>query len=96
MNDSDAIENVQPKSEDVYDRKTILVADDSNIIRNFVKRVFESEYNVGVAQDVEEAIRVIEANKDNIERVVHEKNIIILRGGAICPISVRMGKTLLK
>lgn len=35
-------------------------------------------------------------NKDNIERVVHEKNIIILRGGAICPISVRMGKTLLK
>ncbi len=85
MNDSDAIENVQPKSEDVYDRKTILVADDSNIIRNFVKRVFESEYNVGVAQDGEEAIRVIEANKDNdfIEAILLDLNMPNVDGFAV-------------
>lgn len=65
MNDSEVAENIKSDNSDVYDRKTILVADDSNIIRNFVKRIFEDEYNVGVAKDGEEAIKIIDANKDN-------------------------------
>lgn len=50
---------------DSYDSKTILVVDDSNIIRNFVKRIFSDDYAVGVAEDGEEAIDIIEKNKNN-------------------------------
>lgn len=50
---------------DVFNKKTILVVDDSNIIRNFVKRIFSDKYNVATAKDGEEALRQINANKDN-------------------------------
>ena len=50
---------------DAYTSKTILVVDDSNIVRNFVKRIFSETYNVGVAENGEEAISIIDANKDN-------------------------------
>ncbi len=50
---------------DGYDSKTILVVDDSNIIRNFVKRIFSDDYAVGVAEDGAEAIDIIEKNKSN-------------------------------
>ena len=52
-----------------YTQKTILVAEDSNIIRNFVKRIFSEKYNVGVAQDGEEALKIIKANQNNEEIV---------------------------
>ena len=58
-------EEEAPSNAVVYDRKTILVVDDSNIIRNFVKRIFSEEYNVGTAQNGEEAIEILKANKDN-------------------------------
>ena len=60
----------------VYDKKTILVVDDSNIIRNFVKRIFSEEYEVGTAKDGQEAIDILEANKDNdfIETVLLDLN----------------------
>ena len=64
MNDVE-LENINPKDSDIYNSKTILVVDDSNIIRNFVKRIFEDKYNVGTAKNGEEAIGIIEANKDN-------------------------------
>lgn len=51
--------------ENTYLKETILVVDDSNIIRNFTKRVFEEKYNVGIAKDGEEAINIIECNKNN-------------------------------
>ena len=57
-------EKVLP-ADDIYDTKTILVADDSNIIRNFVKRIFSDDYAVGIAKDGAEAIDVISKNKDN-------------------------------
>lgn len=50
---------------EVYTKKTILVVDDSNIIRNFVKRIFNETYGVGTAKDGEEAIDILAANKDN-------------------------------
>ena len=49
--------------EDTYLKETILVVDDSNIIRNFTKKIFEEKYNVGVAKNGEEAINIIEKNK---------------------------------
>ena len=48
-----------------YTRPTILVVDDSNIIRNFVKRVFADEYDVVGANDGDEALKIIEANKNS-------------------------------
>ena len=50
---------------EIYTEKTILVVDDSNIVRNFVKRIFEGQYKVGVAKDGKEAIDIISANKEN-------------------------------
>lgn len=50
---------------EVYNKKTILVVDDSNIIRNFVKRIFSDTYGVGTAKDGEEAIDILAANREN-------------------------------
>ena len=41
------------------------MVDDSNIIRNFVKKIFSDSYNVASAKDGEEAIKIIKTNKDN-------------------------------
>ena len=48
-----------------YTRETILVVDDSNIVRNFVKRIFSEKYDVGIAEDGRQAIEIIEENKNN-------------------------------
>ena len=57
-------------------KKTILVVDDSNIVRNFVKRSFDDKYNVASAEDGEEAIKIIDANKENdmIEAILLDLN----------------------
>ena len=51
--------------ENTYLKETILVVDDSNIIRNFTKRIFEETYNVGTATNGQEALDIIDANKNN-------------------------------
>lgn len=70
---------------DVFDKKTILVVDDSNIVRNFVKRIFSEKYNVGVAKDGEEAIRIIKANQNNdfIETILLDLNMPKVDGFAV-------------
>lgn len=45
--------------------KTILIVDDSNIIRNFIKKIFNDTYEVIVANDGKEAIDAIELNPGN-------------------------------
>jgi CheY-like chemotaxis protein len=69
----------------IYNSKTILVVDDSNIIRNFVKKIFSDQYNVGTAKDGEEAINIIEANKDNdnIEAILLDLNMPKVDGFAV-------------
>ena len=64
------IQKIEEKAEEagnslVYKTNTILVVDDSNIVRNFVKKIFSNEYNVGEAKDGNETIKILEANKDN-------------------------------
>lgn len=39
--------------------KTIIVVDDSNIIRNFIQKIFANQYSVAIASDGEEAISLI-------------------------------------
>ncbi|MBR2246701.1 MAG: response regulator [Bacilli bacterium] len=86
--DSKEDEKEEEKSEStgvVYDNKTILVVDDSNIIRNFVSRIFKDEYTVGVAKDGQEAIDIIEANKDNdqIKAILLDLNMPKVDGFAV-------------
>lgn len=88
MNGDDAVEvssKVETDKADVYNKKTILVVDDSNIIRNFVKRIFSDKYNVGTAKDGEEAIRIIKANQDNdfIETILLDLNMPKVDGFAV-------------
>lgn len=58
-------EQISLGEQNTYAKDTILVVDDSNIVRNFTKRIFESTYNVGIATNGQEALDIIEANKNN-------------------------------
>lgn len=85
MSDNAKPDNISPSSEDVYTSKTILIVDDSNIVRNFVKRIFSEKYNVGTAKNGEEAINIIEANKENdfIETILLDLNMPKVDGFAV-------------
>lgn len=84
-NDSQNVTNVMDKEIDAFDRKTILVVDDSNIVRNFVTRIFSDKYNVGIAKDGEEAIKLIKANMNNdfIETILLDLNMPKVDGFAV-------------
>lgn len=58
-------EQISLGEQNTYAKDTILVVDDSNIVRNFTKRIFEATYNVGIATNGQEALDIIEANKNN-------------------------------
>lgn len=45
--------------------KTILVVDDSNVVRNFIQKIFNDTYEVLVAQDGKEALSIIMGNVNN-------------------------------
>ena len=50
---------------DIQKDKTILVVDDSDLIRRFISNVFNDEYNVVMANDGLEAINIINADSEN-------------------------------
>ena len=88
MNSDEAVATSNESTEstgEVYTTKTILVVDDSNIIRNFVKRIFSDEYNVGTAEDGAQAMEILKANKDNglIETVLLDLNMPKVDGFAV-------------
>ena len=78
-------EEVVSSNVEAYTGKTILVVDDSNIIRNFVKRIFSDNYNVGTAENGEEAINIIKANQGNdfIEAILLDLNMPKVDGFAV-------------
>lgn len=43
----------------------ILVADDSEVIRIFVKKIFDADYELAFAKDGEEALKIIQEHKDD-------------------------------
>lgn len=45
--------------------KTILVVDDSNIVRNFIQKIFNDTYEVLIASDGNEALNIIKENQEN-------------------------------
>ena len=89
MKDDEKGGNDNPKGNDnipeQYNKKTILVVDDSNIIRNFVKRIFSDKYNVGTAENGEDAINIIKANLNNdfIETILLDLNMPKVDGFAV-------------
>ena len=76
---------VEEQEGEIYDRQTILVVDDSNIIRNFVSRIFKDTYNVGIAKDGKEAIDIIDANtmNNNIKAILLDLNMPKVDGFAV-------------
>ena len=70
---------------EVYSIPTILVADDSNIVRNFVSRIFEGMYQVAIAKDGKEALEIIQSNQnnDNLKAVLLDLNMPELDGFAV-------------
>ena len=54
--------------------KKILVADDSNIIRNFVQKVVPQEYSVLSANDGQEAINIISSELQNLKGILLDLN----------------------
>lgn len=69
-----------------YIKPSILIIDDSTIIRNSLKRIFEKDYNIIMAKDGKEAIEIITANvlsKDNIDK----QNIVGILLDLIMPVS---------
>jgi len=72
-----AYESAKPVVKD----KTILVVDDSNIIRNFIKKIFNEEYEVIVANDGREAIDAVELNPNvNIVAMLLDLNMPNVNG----------------
>ena len=56
--------SVEPVVQTIKD-KSILVVDDSNIVRNFLVKLMDPNYDIIMAGDGKEAINIIEANMDN-------------------------------
>lgn len=78
-------DNEDEEEYQVYDKKTILVADDSSIVRDFVSKIFSSTYQVESAEDGEVALNIIKANKDNpnLVAILLDLNMPILDGFAV-------------
>ena len=49
------------------DKKTIIFADDSKVVTNYFKKIFDDTYNIIICEDGEEVIKVIEDKKDSID-----------------------------
>lgn len=66
-------ETTIPTIEVAKDKK-ILVVDDSTIVRNFVEKIFSSEYQVLTANDGSEALEIIKSNLDSIYAMLLDLN----------------------
>ncbi len=60
--------------------KAILVADDSNIIRDFVKEIFSNEYEVLMASNGQEVLNIVNSNQDKIAALLLDLNMPVVSG----------------
>lgn len=72
----------EPKKEVVKTGKSILVVDDSDIIRNFIGKIFKDEFDVVVANDGKQAIDILEnpEKSRNIKAVLLDLNMPNVNG----------------
>ncbi len=71
--------NVAENNDNTPKDQTILVVDDSSIISNFVKKIFNDTYNVLIATDGKEALNIISTN-DNIVAMLLDLNMPNVNG----------------
>lgn len=69
-NPSSSSNVVEPAKETVnstpdINNKTILVVDDSNVVSNFVAKIFNNDYDVLIAHDGQQALDIIGSNQDD-------------------------------
>lgn len=69
-----------------YIKPSILIVDDSSIIRNSLKRIFEKDYNIIMAKDGKEAIDIISLNMLSNE-YIDKQNIVGILLDLIMPVS---------
>ena len=70
---------VEEKKQPIHD-KTILIVDDSNVTRSFVQKIFSDLYNVMIAHNGEDAIRLVSSNSTNIVAVLLDLNMPGING----------------
>ena len=58
-------DNIIKEENTVHSDKVILVVDDSDIVQNFIKKIFNNMYEVSTANDGEEALNYIYSDTDN-------------------------------
>ena len=59
-NEAETVEVIDEPKENTIKEKTILVVDDSEVIKKFIQKLFDNEYEVLVASDGKEAMNVIQ------------------------------------
>lgn len=60
--------------------KKILVVDDSNLIRNFIEKIFADSYEVVMATDGQVALNIIKENQDDIAAMLLDLNMPNVNG----------------
>ncbi|MGM9834522.1 MAG: response regulator [Bacilli bacterium] len=73
----------EEQTNEVVKEKTILVVDDSTIIRNFIEKIFDKTFNVINASDGAEAINIIAMNQHSIIGVLLDLNMPNVDGFAV-------------
>ena len=58
-------DNIIKEENTIHSDKVILVVDDSDIVQNFIKKIFNNMYEVRTANDGEEALNYIYSDTDN-------------------------------
>lgn len=76
---TDTVEVISPKEVNMA-TKAILVADDSSIIRDFVKEIFSDSYDVLMASNGQEVINIVSSNQDKIAAVLLDLNMPVISG----------------
>ena len=70
-----------------YRKPTILIVDDSSIIRNSLKKIFMGEFNIMMAKDGKEAIDILTNNVLNSSMYNNAENIVGVLLDLVMPIS---------
>ena len=80
---SQGIPEVAPTEVRQVSDKTILVVDDSDIIRNFVNKIFSQNYQVIHARDGKEAMDILSTSSQNIVAMLLDLNMPKVDGFAV-------------
>lgn len=76
----DYVQSVVAERPKIIKDKKILVVDDSNLIRNFIEKIFADSYEVVMATDGQVALNIINENTDDIAAMLLDLNMPNVNG----------------